>query len=56
MAEFITKLGETSTFTNFDLFKPQSAEQALEEIQTPKFFDALKSFLNSVYILHDSPT
>jgi hypothetical protein len=44
MAEFITKLGETSTFTNFDLFKPQSAEQALEEIQTPKFFDTLKSF------------
>ena len=44
MAESITKLGETDTFTGLSLNKPQSAEQALEEIQTPKFFDTLKSF------------
>ena len=44
MAESITKLGETDTFTGLSLNKPQSAEMALEEIQTPKFFDTLKSF------------
>ena len=44
MAESITKLGETDTFTGLSLNKPQNAEIALEEIQTPKFFDTLKSF------------
>ena len=52
MAESITKLGETDTFIGLSLNKPQSAEMALEEIQTPKFFDTLKSFY-SYQIIRD---
>jgi len=46
MAEFSTKLGDVGSYTagTLGLNKPDSGLAALEEIQTPKFFDTLKSY------------
>ena len=46
MAEFSTKIGEVGSYTagTLGLNIPDSGLAALQEIQTPKFFDTLKSY------------
>ena len=46
MAEFSTKIGDVGSYTagTLGLNKPDSGLAALQEIQTPKFFDTLKSY------------